>query len=66
MLFYNVTTTEATKNFTPCLFMVLPTGIFVYTESDGLFKHPTFTSKSLKAHLDNLEKEGFCIKTAKF
>ena len=54
-------TTPETRRYKTVVFIDTISGVFVESPGDGFYKHPTFTSETLKKHLDRLKKEGFKI-----
>ena len=61
MVAYTVKTTEKTQGFSECVFLDTLSGVYVEQPGDGFYKHPSFTSETLKNHLKTLKKEGFRI-----
>lgn len=68
MKVYQVLRTEATKNFSECVYIETLSGIFAELPGSGFFKHPTFSHNhgAFKAHLERLKAEGFEIKESTF
>lgn len=66
MKVYQIIRTEATKNYTECIFLETLDGIYLEHPGNGFYKHPRFTRNTLKDHLEKMQNEGFIVKESTF